>query len=152
MSRPCLITYDITNPKRLARLHRGLKKFAMPIQYSVFHAELTASGLTEVVTLIECTIDPKTDDVRIYMLPRDGWAVALGRQNLPDGILLTSLPRAFRPLRWEAPETSDKADRIDGAQTVRTRKQALTSHQKRIAHDIESRVQTGDRRGIQLVH
>ena len=31
-----VICYDIAQPRRLARLHRYLKKWAAPIQYSVF--------------------------------------------------------------------------------------------------------------------
>ena len=34
-----VISYDIGNPNRLLRVHRFLKGFALPIQYSVFYFE-----------------------------------------------------------------------------------------------------------------
>ena len=41
--RGWLITYDITDPKRLVRLHRFLVRRATPVQYSVFHFEGSAA-------------------------------------------------------------------------------------------------------------
>src|SRR2546425_11381608 len=34
--RNWLIAYDIADPRRLARVHRYLKRHAIPVQYSVF--------------------------------------------------------------------------------------------------------------------
>lgn len=64
--RGWLITYDITNPKRLVRLHRFLVKQATPVQYSVFHFEGSAAQMGRLMADIETRIDVRTDDVRAY--------------------------------------------------------------------------------------
>ncbi len=95
MPQPYLICYDITKPKRLRLMHRRLKRFGIPIQYSIFHATLTDARLREVIAMIKSVIDPKTDDVRIYPLPQDGWARSVGRSVLPAGLTCTALPAIF---------------------------------------------------------
>ena len=52
----------------------------------MFHAELGDAALASVVALIERTIDPAQDDVRIYRLPAGGWTQSLGVSPLPRGI------------------------------------------------------------------
>ena len=51
--RGWLITYDITNPKRLVRLHRFLVRQATPVQYSVFHFEGSAAQMGRLMADIE---------------------------------------------------------------------------------------------------
>ena len=67
--RGWLITYDITNPRRLVRLHRFLVRQATPVQYSVFHFEGSAAQMGRLMADIETRIDAGTDDVRAYQLP-----------------------------------------------------------------------------------
>lgn len=86
--RAWLITYDITNPKRLSRLHRFLRKHAVPVQYSVFHYEGNPAQMGRLITQIANRIDPKTDDVRAYQLPEQLSIDTLGRGSIPT---LTSL-------------------------------------------------------------
>ena len=50
--RGWLITYDITNPKRLVRLHRFLVKQATPVQYSVFHFEGSAAQMLALLLIV----------------------------------------------------------------------------------------------------
>ncbi|RMH50801.1 MAG: CRISPR-associated endonuclease Cas2 [Zetaproteobacteria bacterium] len=66
---PCLICYDIADPKRLARLHRKLAREAVMVQYSVYYCELTAAAIERIKEMIAGIIDPGADDVRIYTLP-----------------------------------------------------------------------------------
>lgn len=91
-----LVCYDIADPRRLARLHRFLKKRAFAIQYSVFllHADRRAADalMQEAVQLI----DEDTDDLRCYRLSRRGFAVRLGRATLPQGVCLTAFPAPMR--------------------------------------------------------
>jgi len=94
---PCLICYDIANPKRLQRLHRKITAVAVMIQYSVYFAELNRHELTLLIDEIGGCIDPSEDDVRIYPLPQDVQVDALGIQSslcLPasrSAVMLTRL-------------------------------------------------------------
>lgn len=91
-SRGWLITYDITHPKRLARLHRFLVKQATPVQYSVFHFEGSAAQMGRLMADIEKRIDLAKDDVRGYQLPEHMSIDTIGRGSLPgDTFLLSAL-------------------------------------------------------------
>jgi CRISPR-associated protein Cas2 len=83
-----LIAYDIGDPKRLGRIHRFLRKQAMPIQYSVFLIECNAVQLRALRDELEAMIDPKKDDIRIYTLPEKAEIMTLGQQHLAEGIYL----------------------------------------------------------------
>lgn len=89
-SRGWLITYDITHPRRLARLHRFLVKQATPIQYSVFHFEGSPAQMGRLMADIEKRIDSKTDDVRGYQLPEHMSIDTIGRGSLPGETFLLS--------------------------------------------------------------
>lgn len=141
MQRPFLISYDIANPRRLARLHRALRKRAAAIQYSVFLGRFTEAGLAEVRAVISSIIDPAEDDVRIYPLPEGGWQRRLGRSSMPDGLLLTLLPPAFRGEPHQAPLVADRPVQ-PGDRAAPARPQPAS---------IVRRVRTGQRRGIQLI-
>ena len=81
-----LVTYDIADPRRLSRLFRFLKKKGVPIQYSVFLVEASATQIAALVIQIAKMIDANADDVRAYRLPENGWQVTLGAPILPDDI------------------------------------------------------------------
>lgn len=88
--RGWLITYDITDPRRLARLHRFLVRQATPVQYSVFHFEGSAAQMGRLMADIEARIAPGSDDVRGYQLPEHLSIDTLGRGSSPGGVLLLS--------------------------------------------------------------
>jgi len=83
-----LISYDISDPKRLSRTHRVLKKAGLPLQYSVFTAVFSQTRLERLLTSIEHIIDPREDDIRCYALPATVECKTLGRQMFPDDVLL----------------------------------------------------------------
>jgi len=83
-----LICYDITDDKRLRRIARYLTKSAFRVQYSVFVGEFSDSALKKVLADLDKIIDPSTDDVRCYPLPREMEAILLGHQIFPEDILL----------------------------------------------------------------
>ncbi len=93
-----LIAYDICDPRRLARVHRALTRFAVAIQYSVFIAQgdwrRIQPQLDEVVEFLNLD----EDDLRAYLLPKHGLALRLGRATLPEGITYTGLPSGWHEL------------------------------------------------------
>lgn len=95
---PHIIAYDIACPKRLGRVHRYLKKIALPLQYSVFLVELDESRRKKVIKHLISLIHPRQDDIRIYPLPEQPEWVKLGKQFWDDGLLLAGakLPISLR--------------------------------------------------------
>ncbi len=83
-----LVCYDISDPKRLQRVHRALKKTGIPVQYSVFSLVMTKTKLRAVLQQIEMLIDDKQDDVRCYTLPKTIDCKTLGRQFFPQDVML----------------------------------------------------------------
>ncbi|MDO5623728.1 MAG: CRISPR-associated endonuclease Cas2 [Pseudomonadota bacterium] len=87
-----IICYDIANPRRLARVHKLLKKQALPLQYSVFLFSGTDTQLKSCLTQLQAIINPHEDDIRAYPLPQRDLRLVLGPSTLPEGITLGSLP------------------------------------------------------------
>lgn len=141
MSAPYLVAYDIADPKRLARLHRALKKQATPVQYSVFLGLFTPARLEKCEDTIRSIIDRRVDDVRIYPLPAGGQQRRLGRATLPIGIQLTLLPSPFRAL---APAAVPAVPAPPSGGQPRSPPDAD-------ARQIRARVQTGQRKGLQFI-
>ncbi len=83
-----LIAYDISDPRRLAKVHRTLKKLGLPLQYSVFTVVLKRKALLRLLDSINSIIHPAKDDVRCYRLPENSDIKALGRQLFPDDVML----------------------------------------------------------------
>ncbi len=90
-----LVAYDIADKRRLARVHRHLKRHATPVQYSVFVYRGSVATAGRLAQDLERLIDIRADDVRIYRLPERIEVVTFGRTFLPEGMLLTGsdLPR-----------------------------------------------------------
>ena len=73
--RAWLITYDITDPRRLVRLHRFLVRQATPVQYSVFHFEGSAAQMGRLMADIA---------LQAAFVPEATWL--LTRRSLPDDL------------------------------------------------------------------
>ena len=72
-----IISYDISNYKRLAKLARNLEKYAMRIQKSVFLLSSVSNyELLGIIDMITEIIDLDADDVRIYTIIDPGIALA----------------------------------------------------------------------------
>jgi CRISPR-associated protein Cas2 len=78
-----LITYDIRDPKRLAKVFKALKKEGIPVQYSVFYMNLSTAKVGSLMVKLAKLIDPRDDDVRAYRLPERGAEITLGSSILP---------------------------------------------------------------------
>lgn len=83
-----LVAYDIACPRRLGRVHRLLKGWGLPAQYSVFLLVATPQAIGALVGELAARIHPRQDDVRIWRI--DPRAVrSLGKPTLPRGVLAT---------------------------------------------------------------
>lgn len=87
-----LICYDITDPRRLNRLHRYLQGCAVALQYSVFLFTGDNRQLQKCLETARSLIDEKEDDLRAYPLPQRGLRARLGKPVLPAGIQWGGLP------------------------------------------------------------
>jgi len=72
-----IISYDIANYKRLAKLARNLEKNSMRIQKSVFLlSSVSKYELLAIIDMINVIIDEEVDDVRIYTIVDPGISLA----------------------------------------------------------------------------
>ncbi len=85
-ARAWIIGYDITSPKRLARVHRFLSRRAFALQYSLFLAVVTRAELDELLRGVARLIHSRRDDVRAWPLPENAKFQSIG-PGLPEGIL-----------------------------------------------------------------
>jgi CRISPR-associated protein Cas2 len=115
--RGWLIAYDIASPRRLKRVHRYLRRHAIPVQYSVFVARCSPAKLGVIRSGLARLVKPREDDVRFYPVPEPAQLFVHGRKALPEGLLLlegaVSLPLApTEPaVRRAPPAGRQEADR-----------------------------------------
>lgn len=98
--RNWLVGYDIADRRRLSRVHRFLKSHAIPVQYSIFVFQGSQLELQSVLAGLSELVSPNEDDVRAYHVPDRCEVAMLGRQDLPDGVVLggRGLGRLLRTL------------------------------------------------------
>jgi CRISPR-associated protein Cas2 len=63
-----LITYDITEPKRLNDLRKFLKEFGLRTQKSVFECDIDNEALQRIRAYCRDHLDIAKDSVRIYKI------------------------------------------------------------------------------------
>jgi CRISPR-associated protein Cas2 len=90
-----VIGYDISDPRRLLRIHRRMCRHATPLEYSIFLLIGSEADKDCCLEEIGELIDPRADDVRCYALPLRGFQGRIGRASLPAGIVWTGLPAAM---------------------------------------------------------
>lgn len=66
--RRYLAAYDIRDPKRLRRVHKMMKAFGWPMQYSVFICDLDHLELVELRLAISNAIDHAEDAIALIDL------------------------------------------------------------------------------------
>lgn len=96
-----IVCYDITDPRRLGRIHRAMKKQALPLQRSVFLLQGSELSLRRCLDELELLMDPHDDDIRAYPLPQRGLRLVLGPSALPEGVHWPALDQA-----WDHPAVS----------------------------------------------
>ena len=85
---PWLLCYDISDPKRLQRVHRVISSNAVTLQYSVFYAYGTRTEVFEIIEQAELVIDSKKDDLRAYPILTTAQTFEYGCSMIPDNISL----------------------------------------------------------------
>ncbi|MFZ5490163.1 MAG: CRISPR-associated endonuclease Cas2 [Pseudomonadota bacterium] len=83
-----LIAYDIAHPRRLARIHRRLVKYALPVQYSLFLYNGSTQQVSDLLDELALLMEVREDDLRAYPLPTQTEIHALGQSGLPDSMIL----------------------------------------------------------------
>ena len=86
--QPYLLCYDISDDKRLSRIHRTAVENGQPIQYSVFLLIKTEEELETLIRELQQEMDPNEDDIRIYPLNNPTRVDTLGQPVRPEGIYL----------------------------------------------------------------
>lgn len=113
-----LLSYDIADPRRLARVHRTVKRQGLPLQYSVFLIADTPAVLDGLLAELDDIIDPRADDIRVYPLPTRLDADSYGRQFLPLGVLLLGgdrLDQQLAALIAKGPAAADSPPQACGS-------------------------------------
>jgi len=93
-----LVCYDIADPERLAKVHRTVKRWGIPLQYSVFLVPAAPSAIADLMAELTRLIDHRDDDIRVYPLASRLDLRLLGRQGLPEGVTLAHASEAGRAL------------------------------------------------------
>lgn len=63
-----VVSYDIVDDKRRTKVHKILKNFGTPVQYSVFECSLDAATLERLRKKLKSQVNQKEDSVRFYTL------------------------------------------------------------------------------------
>lgn len=66
-----VVTYDITENKRLKKMHKFLKNFGVPVQYSVFECDLNREQIRSMTQGADEIMDLKEDALLIYAVCRE---------------------------------------------------------------------------------
>ncbi|MFN0084987.1 MAG: CRISPR-associated endonuclease Cas2 [Blastocatellia bacterium] len=72
--RSCyIVSYDISDPKRLRRVHRKMRGYGDPLQYSVFRCILSPSEKILMIEALSEIIHHREDQIMLINLgPADG--------------------------------------------------------------------------------
>ena len=102
---PWLICYDIADPARLKQVHKEVRRYATPLQYSVFRAHATRREIVDRFDVLTGIIDPRSDDIRAYPLLIGAAPVVYGRSLLAHGIRFEWRPVLFDNQPSEEPDS-----------------------------------------------
>jgi len=68
MRRVCVVSYDISDPKRWRHVYRIMRGFGEHMQLSVFLCDLPPIDRVRMVAALECVIDHQEDQVLVIDL------------------------------------------------------------------------------------
>lgn len=86
-----LIGYDVTDKKRLIRVHKFLQNYAFPIQKSIFLFHGNELNASNCINKVKSILNLQEDALCCYQLPKRGFKSSIGTQLLPDGIFVSPL-------------------------------------------------------------
>lgn len=89
MRRSYLVCYDVSNERRLRKVHKTMRGFGDHLQYSVFECQLTQADLARCRYLLNEIINHREDQVLF---------VDLGAVDARGERVITALGRAYTPL------------------------------------------------------
>lgn len=93
-----LISYDIRNCRRLARLHRFLKRYSFMLQESVYLFAGDTVAWQQLKNGLEKRILKREDDVRVYKLDSDCCLNFFGSSPWASGVYFGGYPKStFTP-------------------------------------------------------
>jgi CRISPR-associated protein Cas2 len=68
MRRVCIVSYDISDPKRWRQVYRTMRGFGEHLQLSVFACDLTRAQRMQMIAALESAIDRTKDQVLVIDL------------------------------------------------------------------------------------
>jgi CRISPR-associated protein Cas2 len=68
MRRVCIVSYDISDPKRWRQVYRTMRGYGAHLQLSVFSCDLTPARRIQMIAALEEAIDPAEDQVLVIDL------------------------------------------------------------------------------------
>ena len=68
MRRVCIVSYDISDPKRWRQVYRTMRGYGEHLQLSVFSCDLTQSQRIRMIAALESAIDADEDQVLVIDL------------------------------------------------------------------------------------
>jgi len=108
-----LVSYDISDSRRGARVCKLLKSRGIPVQYSVFLVHATRAEMHALMRSLEALIATATDDLRAYRVPQRTEVHQLGGTMLPQGTLILEPSPATPKHRHEASMSPSRPERRD---------------------------------------
>ena len=115
---PWLICYDVADVDRLRRVHKEVRRYATPLQRSVFWTHATRPEVVRRMGLLTPLIDPRQDDLRAYPLLTASPPIVYGRPLLARGIWLSWQQALFhKPTRSRLPHAASHMALGPDAQT-----------------------------------
>lgn len=68
MRRVCIVSYDISDPKRWRQVYRTMRGYGEHLQLSVFSCELTPARRIQMIAALEEAIDRTEDQILVIDL------------------------------------------------------------------------------------
>jgi len=73
-----LVCYDICDSKRLRRVHRLIRVWGVPIQFSIFEIEVNSDQFEQLMAELTDLINQEEDKVMFYRLSPEQDRICLG--------------------------------------------------------------------------